>query len=157
MQDLISRSSLPFQEGTSTLERCSTTKVAEATKAATKASPSSPNKNTTKVNSALHSKVLIKVAQPLHKVEATPQHRGSQLHLRLGSYSSPQMSPTTGTPQQETPYKDPPNRRSRVTRFPNGNCFDPKSLRCRGRSAPPLQNTRRNRKDMGQGGRSTKF
>ena len=55
-------------------------KVAEATKATTKASPYSPAKITTKVNSALHSKVLIKVAQPLHKVEATPQQGGSQLH-----------------------------------------------------------------------------
>ena len=80
MHDLISRSSLPLQEGTSVLERCSTTKVAEATKAATKASPYSPTKVTTKVSSALHSKVLFKVAWPLHKVEATPQHGGSQLH-----------------------------------------------------------------------------
>ena len=58
----VPRSSLPLQEGTSTLEKCGATKATEATKAATKASPYSPTKNTTKASLVSPLKMLIKVA-----------------------------------------------------------------------------------------------
>ena len=112
--------------------------------------------------------VLFKVARPLHKVEATPQQGGSQLHHEARQLLQPPQCLQQGEfPQQETLYKENPHqgdsqqgsppRRSRVTRFPYGNCFNSKSLRWKGRSAPPLQDSWRNHQDIEQGGRSTKF
>ncbi|CAA3018946.1 Hypothetical predicted protein, partial [Olea europaea subsp. europaea] len=107
-------SSHPLQEGTSALERCGTTKVTEATKAATKASPYSPTKNTTKASSVSPLKVLVEVAQPSHKVGVTPQQGGSQLHHEARSRLPPPRGSTRGVPTTgNLPHKDPHKRRPR--------------------------------------------
>ena len=139
MQDLFPAVPLLCNKVRLRLERCGATKAYRSHKGRHKGFTlfSSQEHHQGAPSSPL--KVLFKVAQPLHKARVTPQHGGSQLHHGVGSRLQPPGAQTTGIPptgnslqqefpQQETPYKDPPNRRSRVTRFPNRNCSDPKFL-----------------------------
>ena len=155
---IVSRSSLPLQEGTSAFGEVRYHQGNRSHKGRHKGFTLFSSQEHHQGDPSSPLKVLFEVAQPSHKARANSTTWRLPATPRSSDRdSSLQVLQQQESPQQETPYKDPHKRRPRVTRFPNGNYTKLKSIWQVGRSTPPLRNPRRNFRTEEQGGRSTKM